>query len=106
MKLSKILKDWPGEKLTREERIVYGLTTVGIKYAEGYNTALTSCDREIDREALANHISNALCDCKQDPITGEGSQCRFCYDIKGYEKDLADAIISTMPTWLKPIGRK
>lgn len=95
MKLSEIL-GWPDK-----QKEYFGVNTVQAGEAFGHNTALTSCDREIDKEALADNISNALCDCKEDPSTGERSQCRFCYDIKGYEKDLADYIISTMPKWLK-----
>ena len=60
-------------------------------------TALTSCDREIDREALAKEIH------KQEYRS-----------IKWHESPLgiqnaylarADKIISTMPTWLKRIEK-
>lgn len=83
MKLSQVLKDWPGSRLTREEREVYGLTTVGSKYDEGFNTALESCDREIDREALEDIL------CHHAPM------------LRSEANDISHAIISNMPTWLK-----
>lgn len=58
---------------------------------KSFNTALTSCDREIDREALEKAIADY-----------------FNKNILVYDgcKSLADAIISTMPAWLKPTERK
>lgn len=55
-------------------------------YCRGHNTALTSCDREIDREALTKQISEDI----------------YIFS----SKDIAARIISTMPTWLKPTERK
>ncbi len=53
-----------------------------VQFCRGFNTALTSCDREIDREALANELSEAL--------------------FHGHTyAEIAERIISTMPTWLK-----
>ncbi len=55
-------------------------------YCRGYITALTSCDREIDREALANVLFN------RQPYL------RYSREEM---KEWADSIISTMPNWLK-----
>lgn len=98
MKLSQVLKDWPENKN-------YDLSWVGagaIDIAEmrgemaGHNHALTSCDREIDREALAKELF----------IT-------FGTDVKEWEHsvqrklyfDFAEIIILSMPTWLKRIEK-
>ena len=54
----------------------------------GYNTALTSCDREIDREALAKILWKYF---HQDPTDS-------------FEFEAAE-IISTMPNWLKRIEK-
>jgi len=51
-----------------------------------HNAAITSCDREIDREALTKQISEDI----------------YIFS----SKDIAARIISTMPTWLKPTERK
>ena len=63
---------------------------------EGYNSALTSCDREIDREALAEALYEKETD-------------NFWRDLKDPYKEIyfmrADYIISTMPTWLKRIEK-
>jgi len=57
-------------------------------------TALTSCDREIDREALAE-------------ILKECSLCHLAFSHVGEcEKqviELRDLIISTMPKWMKKV---
>ena len=54
MKLSDILKDWQEEKEIKGDfRNCYACSKNEEDYECGYNTALTSCDREIDREALA-----------------------------------------------------
>ncbi len=65
-------------------------------------TALSSCDREIDREALAK-----ICH------ENSGSVRMFskywdslCEGDKNIFRNEADAIISTMPTWLKRIEDK
>lgn len=79
MKLSEIL-GW-GEKKSLS---VY--PSVQIERNREWNTALTSCDREIDREALTKQISEDI----------------YIFS----SKDIAVRIISTMPTWLKPIERK
>lgn len=56
-------------------------------------TALTSCDREIDREALAKELYRLKCAWTKWEETD------------GWEKEVflgrADTLISTMPTWLK-----
>jgi len=66
---------------------------------EGYNTALTSCDHEIDREALAK----VLCEGEFKRIKWESLMPD---GLKEIFYDRADLIISTMPTWLKPTERK
>ncbi len=75
MKLSEILgwkeKNWGSQQ---------------IGWPEGFNEALTSCDREVDREALANVLFN------RQPYL------RYSREEM---KEWADSIISTMPTWLK-----
>ncbi len=90
MKLSQVLKDWPENKN-------YDLSWVGagaIDIAEmrgemaGHNHALTSCDREIDREALITIL-------KERDNLGIFNE--------DFYSDLADHIISTMPTWLRKV---
>ena len=49
----------------------------------GFNTALDSCDREIDREALEDIL------CHHAPM------------LRSEANDISHAIISNMPTWLK-----
>lgn len=83
MKLSEILKDWPEKKNAMFD------TTRSL----AFNSALTSCDREIDREALADKIME---------INFESYG--FSHEEVAYKT--ADKIISTMPTWLKPTERK
>lgn len=55
-------------------------------YCRGHNSALTSCDREIDREALAWALTKII--------------------YHGNTEKKIDEFISTMPTWLKPTERK
>ena len=55
------------------------------------NTALTSCDREIDREALAKILFKR----HHDFLTWEEATYKEEFLNK------ADHIISTMPTWLR-----
>ena len=78
MKLSEILKDWP-EKKEYQSTMVNPADVI-------YNTALESCDREIDREALVKVI--------QQKVT------------KSDINHIVDVVISTMPTWLKRIEGK
>lgn len=86
MKLSEILKDWP-EK--RKETEPYN------QYANiQFNSALTSCDREIDREALAKALYF------YDYPEHKHGDWYYLLD-KSIYIDKAQAIISTMPTWLK-----
>lgn len=89
MKLSQVLKDWP-EKIDPD----------GVCSKERYseictrNTALTSCDREIDREALAKVIYG-LKSVFKNPNH---------FSLKEQEKmalDDAQTLVSAMPTWLK-----
>lgn len=90
MKLSEILW-WDNEKDVRCA-------------CDGFNTALTSCDREIDREALAK----AMYELEEKYLFGEKGETweRALNDVyrKGqviiFRKKAQD-IISTMPTWLK-----
>lgn len=97
MKLSEIL-GWPEkEELNLVSPSDYDMSQLADdthKYirdleilTEKQDTALTSCDREIDREALANIVTYGF-------IHSDSS-------LK-----MADHIISTMPTWLKPTERK
>lgn len=92
MKLSEILKDWPEkEELNLVSPSDYDMSQLADdthKYirdleilTEKQDTALTSCDREIDREALAKQIREDV----------------YLFSAE----DMADRIISTMPTWLK-----
>jgi len=87
MKLSEILKDWPEKWLhtvTCEMKLNGFRCTCN---ANNYNTALTSSDREIDREALENELSEAL--------------------FYGHTySEIVERLISTMPTWLKRIEDK
>lgn len=85
MKLSQVLNDWPKKKDDKERdslKKYFG----DIQYDEGFNTALESCDHEIDREALHEIIAQAKFD-------GDTS---FEITVK---------VIATMPTWLKRIER-
>lgn len=99
MKLSEILKDWPEkEELNLVSPSDYDMSQLADdthKYirdleilTEKQDTALTSCDREIDEEALIRVINNAS-----------------LYKEVGTDDRLADAIISTMPTWLRRIEK-
>lgn len=83
MKLSEIL-GWP-DKLMK-------ISWPTKHYQDGHNTAIDSCDREIDREALANVI-----------IKWIGYDSEFSMQNS---KELSEVIISNMPTWLKTIERK
>jgi hypothetical protein len=77
MKLSEILNDWPKKKP------IEGMIANQLKNRE-FNTALTSCAREIDREALAEAMNES--------------------QFKSMNIDeQVDYFISTMPTWLKRI---
>lgn len=98
MKLSEILKDWPEkEELSLVSPSDYDMSQLADdthKYirdleilTENQDTALTSCDREIDREALAKELST------NGMITHASLR-------------KADHIISTMPTWLKRSEKK
>ena len=84
MKLSEIL-GWRKELNLRK-----------MKFPEqgvAFNTALTSCDREIDREALAKVIYSLMDFTTKWEDVG--------YEEKQVYLSEADTIISTMPTWLK-----
>ena len=81
MKLSEILGwDKKAEKPKGEANTPYSYGA----YRE-HNSVLTSCDREIDREALVEEL-------KQN-----GRMLTY--------EEFADLIISTMPTWLKRIEK-
>lgn len=96
MKLSEVLKDWPEKQREytnnhNETNGIYSHTDYGERYYEipegiGFNTALTSCDREIDREVLLKELKS------------NGHMLTY--------EEFTDLIISTMPTWLKPINNK
>ena len=86
MKLSQVLNDWPKKKDDKERdslKKYFG----DIQYDEGFNTALESCDHEIDREALANVLY------------------KICIMTESHSNRKVDYFISTMPTWLKRIEK-
>ena len=101
MKLSEILKtsekydvtpNFTGEELPEPN-------SRDIQFKYGYNTAITSCDREIDREALAKVIYG-LKSVFKNPNH---------FSLKEQEKmalDDAQTLVSAMPTWLKRIKDK
>ena len=98
MKLSEILKDWP-EKLNDRVQFIHEDsvedTDIVLQPEKAHNTALTSCDREIDREALAIVLFSEHHNGKW---IGHSEQEEYL--------ERADFIISTMPTWLKPTERE
>ncbi len=72
------------------------------------NTALTSCDREIDREALAKVIAGYFesQNRKHSKAVQEGdwgANWAWSTEVSDVIIDLSKDIISTMPTWLKRI---
>ncbi len=81
MKLSEILPDFP----------VKAGTVIELSF-EGVRKALAACDREVDREALAKIIHFEIY--KKDMTEETPVRNLSIYGI-------ANAIISTMPTWLK-----
>lgn len=92
MKLSEILKDWPEKK---ERGLYCDPNSPSFDDAvnadfniSAFNTALTSCDREIDREALAILIME---------INFESYG--FSHEEVAYKT--TDKIISNMSTWLR-----
>ena len=104
MKLSEILKDWNVvEEITNKllrETFVAGYFTSDNRAKEILpsiiNTALTSCDREIDREALAKVIYGLKSVFKNPNHFSLKEQEKMAFDD-------AQTLISTMPTWLKRI---
>ena len=112
MKLSEILKDWPEKKESEHincyqfddnfcfqhqdcfDEEVEGMHPLS---KQGFNTALTSCDREIDKEALWKLI------------VSRSVYHNFNSDKDNFItvplNDLTDLIISTMPTWLRKVGK-
>ncbi len=92
MKLSEILKDWPKDNYYSHGSLSeLPMDEARSAFSEGYSTALTSCDREIDREALAKAINSTY-------KIGMVNKWNIDWD---WSVDIADRIISTMPTWLK-----
>ncbi len=90
MKLSQVLKDWP-EKLDID-------CGCSVSRIHGWNDSLTSCDREIDREALAKVIyQENTNDIRWDGLSEPSKELYL---------RVADFVISTMPKWLKPTERK
>ena len=101
MKLSEVLKDWPEKKQwyypelsgPNEFERKLGQTKI-----DTWNESLTSCDREIDREALVKILL--------EPSKSQDNNINFGV-VNAYKaRYLTQAIISTMPTWLKPTERK
>ena len=86
MKLSQVLKDWP-------EIIDNHTNSQSMCPACAWNRALTSCDREIEREALAKVIFSYNFPTEKWEEVHENTNKHYLL--------LADHIISTMPTWLK-----
>lgn len=80
MKLSEIL-GWPEKKNRNLWPSIVGAEN------HGFNKALVSCDREIDREALANVLY------------------KICIMTEFHSNRKVDYLIATMPTWLKRIER-
>ena len=64
-----------------------------VQFCRGFNTALTSCDREIDREELAIIIMDM-----------NFESYGFSHEEVAYKT--ADHIISTIPTWLRKVDGK
>lgn len=92
MKLSEILKDWPEKKqwfyteLAGPDEFEKRLGQAKIDSA---NDMLTSCDREIDREALAEALFMFV-------KNHDNEKTSVSDDIKDF--------ISTMPTWLRKVN--
>ncbi len=98
MKLSEVLKkDWPEKKeIEGDYRDCYSCSKNEEDYENGYNTALTSCDREIDREALAKYIKAS-----RSMYRWEIRDKQIGDEIQDEYEFIANSIISTMPKWLK-----
>jgi hypothetical protein len=96
MKLSEILgwEEEVGEGDAIELPFSFGKTI-------GFNTALTSCDREIDREALARVIKSS-----RSLYRWEIRDKQIGDEIKDENEFIAACIISTMPTWLRKVSEK
>lgn len=82
-----------------------------VQFCRGYNTALTSCDREIDREALAKVIADYFESEHRKHIKAVqegdwGANGAWSTEVSDVITDLSQAIISTMPTWLKKVNGK
>ena len=94
MKLSEILKDWPENKTCKLHTNYRGFRCDTCYFVREENKSITSCDREIDREALAKIEFESRLGIKWDDASDE---------LKEPFRVVADHIISTMPTWLKGI---
>lgn len=95
MKLSEVLKDWPEKmKSLYPAEEIYPINYLK-RDRDIHNTALTSCDREIDREALWKLIVS-----RSVYHNFDSDKDNF---ITVPLNDLTDLIISTMPIWLKRI---
>ncbi len=107
MLLSEVLKkDWP------EKREVCEVSSdPGICFDNNvhfYNEALTSCDREIDREALVEALWDILVTDEflvDIDFMEEEEKLRAIRGKKNVLRRHADHIISAMPTWLKRIEK-
>ena len=104
-----MLKDWPEkEELNLVSPSDYDMSQLADdthKYirdleilTEKQDTALTSCDREIDREALAKTLYDKICHSMSWENVDYATYTMYI--------EFADHLISTMPTWLKPTERK
>ena len=69
-----------------------------VQFCRGFNTALTSCDREIDREALVKLLYDEFCNAMSWENVDINTRVMFL--------EHADKIISTMPTWLRKVEGK
>jgi hypothetical protein len=107
MKLSEVLKeDWPEKREVCEVNSNPAFTFDNNVHF--YNEALTSCDREIDREALAKVIAGYFesQNRKHSKAVQEGdwgANWAWSTEVSDVIIDLSKDIISTMPTWLKRI---
>lgn len=108
MKLSEILKDWPEKKTCKLHTNYRGFRCDTCYFVREENKSITSCDQEVDREALAK----AMYELEEKYLFGEKGETweRALNDVyrKGqviiFRKKAQD-IISTMPTWLKRIEK-
>ena len=96
MKLSEIF-GWE-KKAKRTMPLDLNNTAFYVNDFREWNNALTSCDRDIDREALAKTLYDKICHSMSWENVDYATYTMYI--------EFADHLISTMPTWLKPTERK